>query len=758
MPDAGKLEGASGDGAEAGAESGGETGDGAKARVEAGAEAAGDDGVAAGDDPASAAKAIRLAAREARREAAKVAKAEKRAAASAADAAKRAAAKAAETVKREARAARRAADKVAEAAKAEAKARAKVAKREAAWEAKLARAAEDQARNAAKAAARAARVAEKEDRRAAKAEAKRTRAAEREARKAAKAERVAASESSRASMAAAAGAVLEQVAGLVRQASDPAASHLVDRVVVTEGPEPAAPADADGGAEGPEPAALADADAALTATDAEAHEAAGSGAESADENMSSDSETEANGGADAKPEEDAVLASTSAAELVVESPDVPVPGWLETDATRAAVPVARASQARELPPSPVGNAQSPVSRDLRAPQARDVPEDPVEDGDEAAQPDSRASQARDVPRDPREARVAAAEPGSGAYQARDATEPVALDTSVPPPPIVVPEGAVVGATVDVGATSVHLLVAAIGDHRVDPLIDESVFLGLGDRVAADGRLGPEAREELVAALVAYADHARDLGAARITVVGTEPMRRAADAAAVVTAVEARAGVPFHVLSHDEEGLLTLLGVTMGRPIESSLLVVDIGGGSTEFVVVDPEGHVSAVGLPLGAARLTRDLVRSDPPSLVEIETLRARVREIVRDAPSIHPGELLAVGGTASNLLRLLPATALDRVLTRRRLTVALAMLTVERSLEAAERHLVRPARARILPAGALIVDAILERYGADRMRVSDEGIREGLALAAATAGAAWRDRLPALVRGWPDEAPPAER
>jgi exopolyphosphatase/pppGpp-phosphohydrolase len=76
-------------------------------------------------------------------------------------------------------------------------------------------------------------------------------------------------------------------------------------------------------------------------------------------------------------------------------------------------------------------------------------------------------------------------------------------------------------------------------------------------------------------------------------------------------------------------------------------------------------------------------------------------------------------------------------------------MLSVERSSEAAARHLIRPERARILPAGAIIVDAILERYGIDRLRVSEEGMREGAVLAAARAGATWRDQLPALVRGW---------
>jgi exopolyphosphatase/pppGpp-phosphohydrolase len=82
-------------------------------------------------------------------------------------------------------------------------------------------------------------------------------------------------------------------------------------------------------------------------------------------------------------------------------------------------------------------------------------------------------------------------------------------------------------------------------------------------------------------------------------------------------------------------------------------------------------------------------------------------------------------------------------------------MLTVQRSAEAAERHALRPQRARVLPAGALIVDAILERYGVERLRVCDEGIREGAVIAAAKAGSDWRDRLTSLVAGWEDGASP---
>ena len=121
----------------------------------------------------------------------------------------------------------------------------------------------------------------------------------------------------------------------------------------------------------------------------------------------------------------------------------------------------------------------------------------------------------------------------------------------------IPPGAVIGAAIDVGSTSLHLLVAAIGGHKVEPIVDESVFLGLGDRVVRTAASATRPRG-LVASIVAYAASARQLGAEHITVVGTEPLRRADDAALVIHEVEARVGVPVHVLEHEEEGRLTLL--------------------------------------------------------------------------------------------------------------------------------------------------------------------------------------------------------
>jgi len=151
------------------------------------------------------------------------------------------------------------------------------------------------------------------------------------------------------------------------------------------------------------------------------------------------------------------------------------------------------------------------------------------------------------------------------------------------------------AAVDVGANSAHLLVGSVDGHHVVPLIDESALLGLGTLVDARGLIPPDARGPLIATLAGYAAAARGLSAERIAFVGTEPLRRAADARAVVVAVEDATGVPLHVLDHREEGLLTLLGATSGRAVEADLLVVDIGGGSTQLVIVGPGAGRARLG-------------------------------------------------------------------------------------------------------------------------------------------------------------------
>lgn len=307
----------------------------------------------------------------------------------------------------------------------------------------------------------------------------------------------------------------------------------------------------------------------------------------------------------------------------------------------------------------------------------------------------------------------------------------------------------VAAAVDLGSTSVHLLVARIVDHRVEALIDESVFLGLGEAVEERGVLGSEGRESLVDALAHYAWTCRQAAAVSITFVGTEPLRRLADAARIVDEVEEATGVPLHVLSHEEEAYLTLVGVMEGRPVDREVLVVDIGGGSSEFVSIGPDRRAEAAGVRVGATLLTAQLVAGDPPTAAELEALRRAARQAVAGAPDAHPAEVVLVGGTASNLLKVVPGGPVSRRLGPSDLDAAFRIVAGDVADAIAAAHGIKPGRARILGAGAAIVGAILERYGTEEVRVSESGIREGAVLAVSHAGAGWRDRLENLAHGW---------
>lgn len=308
---------------------------------------------------------------------------------------------------------------------------------------------------------------------------------------------------------------------------------------------------------------------------------------------------------------------------------------------------------------------------------------------------------------------------------------------------------VVVATADVGSTSVHLLVASISDGRLTTLADESAFLGLGEAVDARSHLGPALIGALAGTIAGYAERAAALGATRVAFVGTDPLRRSADAATAVHEVAQRSRVALHVLTQREEASLTLIGVTAGRHVERPVLIVDVGGGSTEFVIATRDRAPSIVGLPLGATRLTGQIVRHDPPTRAELEDLGQAARAVLARAPEVDVGDLVLVGGTASNLLRLMPSSSPTGRLTPRRLAGALEVVGHMAAAEVAAERGIRPERVRLLPAGAAIVAALLERYGSTGARVSEAGVREGTVLALARAGANWRDALPGLAGGW---------
>jgi exopolyphosphatase/pppGpp-phosphohydrolase len=305
------------------------------------------------------------------------------------------------------------------------------------------------------------------------------------------------------------------------------------------------------------------------------------------------------------------------------------------------------------------------------------------------------------------------------------------------------------AAIDVGSNSVHLLVALVDGHRVRPLADESTFHRLG-AAAASGAFGPQLIEHVSATIAGYVRIAQGLGVAPgdIVIAGTEPFRRARDASAAVAGIARATGVRPVRLTHEEEALLTLIGVTGGQRPRSDVLVCDIGGGSTEIAITGPRRQPEAFGIRAGSATLTDRHVHHDPPTDDELDQVAVAAERMLGKAPRLSARRIVAVGGSATNLLRVIPAAGLDKVLTRDRLRDIVSILAAEPSTLAAERHGVNRIRARLLPAGAAILDAVLVRFGATNADVVSTGVREGLVLATSRSPR-WRRELRALAAGW---------
>jgi exopolyphosphatase/guanosine-5'-triphosphate,3'-diphosphate pyrophosphatase len=296
-----------------------------------------------------------------------------------------------------------------------------------------------------------------------------------------------------------------------------------------------------------------------------------------------------------------------------------------------------------------------------------------------------------------------------------------------------------GAAIDLGSTSVHLLIARPERTGLVVLDDESTFLGLGAAVDGPGALGAAGRTTLAATIASYVERAREAGAPHPLVMGTEPLRRLADATRIV-------------LEHEEEALLTLVGLTAGRAVRSDVLVVDIGGGSSELVEIGPGRLARAAGVQVGAGRLTRRIVDRDPPTPEHVAELGRAADAAFDWTPTRPPAEVVFVGGTATNLLKLLRRAGdpdrddrLDRVALR----VARDLVTGTPAEMLAATYGLREARIRLLAAGAAIIETVLDRVGIGFGRVVDTGIREGAIIAADRAGDGWRDRLDELAHGW---------
>jgi exopolyphosphatase / guanosine-5'-triphosphate,3'-diphosphate pyrophosphatase len=302
------------------------------------------------------------------------------------------------------------------------------------------------------------------------------------------------------------------------------------------------------------------------------------------------------------------------------------------------------------------------------------------------------------------------------------------------------------AVVDLGTNSTRLLVADVGAGTVREVERRSVVTRLGDGLEASGALDAAARERVFTVLDDYGAVIDASGAAVRTAVLTSAVRDAANGEAFRQEVQDRYGLDARVISGDEEARLTFLGATVAREASADgpLLVVDIGGGSTELVVGTGREVDFHVSTQIGVVRHSERHLGHDPPLAEELEALDADVRAVLaRSLPSAVAARVrhvVAVAGTPTQ------AAAMDLGLDTydsariegHRLTLATLreQLDALARLDLEARRAVRglhPDRAPVIVPGLMILIAVLEAVGAGAAEASDHDLLWGRALEAAS-------------------------
>src|SRR3954452_19522187 len=301
------------------------------------------------------------------------------------------------------------------------------------------------------------------------------------------------------------------------------------------------------------------------------------------------------------------------------------------------------------------------------------------------------------------------------------------------------------AVVDLGTNTTRVLVADVDDGRVHELERRTKVTRLGEGVDSTGRLADRAIERVAATLTDYKKVIDDLQPERVIALATSATRDAANGNDFRQLLHDRFDLDARIIPGEEEARLTFNGATAARtPGDGPFVVIDIGGGSTEFVVgsagADPTFRVSTQA---GSVRQTERNLHEDPPSEEDLATLQASVRSIVGDAvpedirANVHEG--IAVAGTATSLAAIdqqldpydpskvdgygLLVEACDRMLGE------LAAVPLEARRRTIGLH---PDRAPTIIAGTAILLESMKLFGLGSVEVSEADILHGAALSLA--------------------------
>lgn len=293
------------------------------------------------------------------------------------------------------------------------------------------------------------------------------------------------------------------------------------------------------------------------------------------------------------------------------------------------------------------------------------------------------------------------------------------------------------AAIDVGTNSVLLLVAERdANGRFVAVLERSEITRLGKGVDQTRRLAPDALENTLAVVERFAAEAREAGAKQLVVSATSAARDAENGREFIDGAKARAGVTVEIISGEEEARLSFASAFSDFGGGGPLIMLDIGGGSTEFVFGDAAGGVSfRHSFDVGAVRMTERHITSDPPSRFDLEAIDEVLTSQLASLPKPPTGfRLVGVAGTVTTLCAV--AQEIAPYDPARIHGAVLAIDTVEATVKRLAALPVRlrttlpglqPKRADVIVAGGHVLLAAMRALGAAEITVSDRGLRWGL-------------------------------
>jgi len=300
------------------------------------------------------------------------------------------------------------------------------------------------------------------------------------------------------------------------------------------------------------------------------------------------------------------------------------------------------------------------------------------------------------------------------------------------------------AVIDVGTNSIKLLVADVAGHDVRPVWEGSIQTRLGQGFYETHRLQPEPIAQTAEAVLAFAETAERNKATSIRVIATSAARDAVNPGDLLSAIESASALRVEIISGDQEAEWAFRGVTTDPTLaRQPLLLLDVGGGSTEFILGQGEHKHFAHSFPLGTVRLLEKIPVSDPPSPEELAACRRWLKEFLNETvrPRLEPAlqresksgriQLVGTGGTTSILARM--EARLDAFERERIEAMHLRFERVQWHVKhlwslplAARQKIVGlpKKRADVILTGVAIYEAVMEQFKFDELRVSTRGLR----------------------------------